>query len=99
MRRSLSRVWTLEEDARLRQMAAGGASKIRIAAALKRGAEPVQRRATKLGIAIRRITACSLDVPHRNGLRRDDRLRTALGTGDRDFSQQFPHRGRVCSSG
>jgi hypothetical protein len=80
MRQSLSRLWTPEEDARLRQLAAAGASKIRIAAALKRGPEPVLRRAIKLGISIRRIPAFAFR-PRRDGLRTGVEWRYDRGQG------------------
>ena len=47
--RPIIRRWTLEEDERLKTLAAQGASLVRVAAALKRRHDIVRERARKLG--------------------------------------------------
>ena len=49
-----NRGWTDADDARLRQMAADGVSKIRIGVRLKRSAISIKKRAAALGVALRR---------------------------------------------
>jgi hypothetical protein len=53
MRRPIKRVWSAEEDGRLRQLAERGASKVRISLALKRPPHAVILRARKLGVTIK----------------------------------------------
>jgi hypothetical protein len=48
----MSKVWTKEEDERLREMAAKGASAVRIAGALNRKIQQVQARARILGCGL-----------------------------------------------
>jgi len=48
----MKKVWTKEQDDRLREMAAKGASAARIAGALNRKIQPVQTRARFLGCTL-----------------------------------------------
>ncbi len=55
MPRIIKTSWTLDQVARLKELADAGASPIRIAAALKRPINGIRARARELGIEIRSI--------------------------------------------
>jgi hypothetical protein len=79
MRQPITRVWTAEDDAKLRQLAAAGASKVRIAAALRRLPNSVRARAKKLGVTLKRVSSLGYDFQRRDRRRRGDGQR-----GDRE---------------
>ena len=59
-----NREWTDADDARLRQMAADGVSKIRIGVCLKRSEMSIKKRAAALGVKLRRKRDGSAQNPH-----------------------------------
>ena len=59
-----NRGWTDADDARLRQMAAEGVSKIRIGVRLKRSGISIKKRAAALGVTLRWKRDGSARNPH-----------------------------------
>ena len=70
---SPSMIWTQEQDDRLRDLAAAGASAPRIAAALNRKIQIVRRRARELGYHVPTVREQRMHIQNAENERREDR--------------------------
>lgn len=61
-KRPLSKTWTDEDIAKLRALAAQGATRLRAAAALRRGTNSIQKKARELGLELPGVRATKAAV-------------------------------------